>query len=227
MNNAFLQFELDSVSREITAFATHEGFHRFKRSKFRGNVASEILQRKMEKILGNLPNCIAIADNLILIESSLDTVYNTVHKVLNLFLLCGITLKKQKCELFINKVEFFGFVFSKNGIVPPQTKIKNIQNMPQPTYILELHSFLGMANCLSRFIPNFSVHIYPLLELKKKNIPYLWTHKHQTTFEKLKTELASPKVMSNHVPSLISLIITDAKTVGISAILIQQSSDNS
>ena len=37
--------------------------------------------------------------------------------------------------------------------------------------------------------------IYPLLELTKKNIPWLWTHKHQTISDDLKTELISPKVM--------------------------------
>ena len=31
MNNAFLQFELDSASQEITTITTHEGLHRFKR----------------------------------------------------------------------------------------------------------------------------------------------------------------------------------------------------
>ena len=42
MNNAFLQFELDSASREITTFTIHEGFHRFKRSNFGTNTASEV-----------------------------------------------------------------------------------------------------------------------------------------------------------------------------------------
>ena len=71
------------------------------------------------------------------------------------------------------------------------------------------------------------MRIYPLLELIKKNIPWLWTHKHQTIFDDLKTELISPKVMSYYDPSLNSLIITDANPVGISAILLQQSSDSS
>ena len=30
MNNAYLQFESDSASREITTFTTHEGLHRLK-----------------------------------------------------------------------------------------------------------------------------------------------------------------------------------------------------
>ena len=113
---------------------------------------------------------LAIADDVMLFVTSLDTMYDTLDKVLNRFLECGITLNKQKCKLFRNKVEFFGFVFSEKGITP-QTKIESIQNMPPPTNISELRSFLGTANYLSRFIPNYSMRMYPLLELTKKNIP--------------------------------------------------------
>ena len=55
MNNAFLQFELDSAFREITTFTTHEGLHRFKRLNLGTNVASEVLQSKMDEILRNIP----------------------------------------------------------------------------------------------------------------------------------------------------------------------------
>ena len=72
--------------------------------------------------------------------------------------------------------------------------------MPLQTNISELISFLGMTNYLSRFIPNYSMRIYSLLELTKKNIPWLWTHKHQTVFDDLKTELISPKVMFYYDP---------------------------
>ena len=94
--------------------------------------------------------------------------------------------------------------------------------MPPPTNISKLRSFVGMTNYLSRFIPNYSMRIYLLLELTKKNIPWLWAHKHQTLFDDLKTELISPKVMPYFDPSLNSLIITDASPIGISAILLQQ-----
>ena len=66
MNNEFLQFELDVASREVTTFTTHEGLHRFKRLNFGTNTASEILERKIDEILGNLPNCMAFADDVIL-----------------------------------------------------------------------------------------------------------------------------------------------------------------
>ena len=79
---------------------------------FGTNAASEILQRRMDEILGNILNCLAIADDIILFATSFDVLYGTLDKVLNRFLECGITLNKQKDELFINKVEFFEFAFS-------------------------------------------------------------------------------------------------------------------
>ena len=94
--------------------------------------------------------------------------------------------------------------------------------MPPPTNISELRSFLGITNCLSRFIPSHFMCIYPLLELTKKNIFWLWTNKHHITFDDLKTELISPKVMSYYDSSLNSLILTDVSPLGVSAILLQQ-----
>ena len=41
--------------------------------------------------------------------------YDTLDKVLNQLLECGMTLNKQKCKLFINKIEFFGFEFSEKA----------------------------------------------------------------------------------------------------------------
>ena len=93
----------------------------------------------------------AIADDVILFGISFDAMYDTLDKVLNPFLECGITLNKQKCKLFINKVEFFGFVFSEKDMTPSQTKTESIQNMPPSTNISELRSFLCMTYYLSRY----------------------------------------------------------------------------
>ena len=166
MNNAFLQFELDSASPEITTFTTHESLHRVKRLNFRINAASEILQRKMDEILGNIPNCLAVGDDVILFATSFDAIYDTLDKVLNRFLECSLTLNKHKCEMFTNKVEFFGFVFSEKGIAPSQIKIENILSIPPPTNFSEFRSFLGMTNYLSRFILNHSMRMHPLLFCK-------------------------------------------------------------
>ena len=162
INNAFLQFDLDSASREITTFTPHECLHRFKRLNFGTNAASEILQRKMDEILGNLLNYMAIADNVTIFANSFHTMSDALDKVLNQFLECGITLNKQKCELFINQVEFLGLLFGEKGITLSQTTIDNMQNMPRPTNISQLRSFLGVTNYLRGVLYQIIICVYTL-----------------------------------------------------------------
>ena len=58
-----MQFELDSVSREIAHLQQMMVCTDLKEN-LEINMASETLQRKMDKILGNTPNCMAIADDV-------------------------------------------------------------------------------------------------------------------------------------------------------------------
>ena len=77
--------------------------------------------------------------------------HDTLDKVLSRFLECGITLNKQKRELFIKEVEFFGPAFSEKTITCSQTKIENIQNMPPPTIISELRFIFRYEKLLKSF----------------------------------------------------------------------------
>ena len=94
MNNTFLQFDSDSASREITTFITNEGLHRFKRLNFETKAAHQNITKENDKTLGNLPNCIVIADDVISFTTSFDTIYDTLDKVLNRFLENCIILNK-------------------------------------------------------------------------------------------------------------------------------------
>ena len=125
------------------------------------------------------------------------------------------------CELFVNKVEFFGFVFTENCIKPSQVKSKVCRRCHhQITFIFRYYKLLK-----SSYAKLF--YAYTLFTgTNKEEYSQEYTHKHQTIFDDLKAELISPKVMSYYKPSLNSLIITEASLVGISAILLQQSSNS-
>jgi type III secretory pathway component EscU len=63
-----------------------------------------------------------------------------------------ITLNKGKCEFNRDKVEFFGYVFSKDGISADPKKINAIKNAEPPKNAAEIRSLLGLANYVSRFM---------------------------------------------------------------------------
>ena len=53
--------------------------------------------------------------------------------------------KPSKCEFFKSSLIFLGHVISVKGIAPDPEKIQVINNLPRPTDIKQLQSFLGLV----------------------------------------------------------------------------------
>ena len=133
----------------------------------------------------------------------------------------GLTLNKEKCEFSKDKLTFFGFVFSANGISPDPLKVEAIKNAPAPTTQSSLRSFLGMATYCSKFIANFSDITQPLRELTRKDAKFHWAKDHERAFNAVKATLTSDTVMSYFDPLKETELTTDASPFGLSAILAQ------
>ena len=84
-----------------------------------------------------------------------------------------------------------------------------------------MQSFLGLANYCGRIRPNFVTIADSLRQLTKKGSPWVWTPKHQATFEQLKATLTSESVMAHYNPSALTYLHIDASPVGLRAILTQ------
>lgn len=63
----------------------------------------------------------------------------------------------------------FGFVVDKDGIRPDPAKIQAISEMPLPTDVPKLHSFLGMINHYQHFVKNMRFIRQPLDDLLKQD----------------------------------------------------------
>ena len=55
-------------------------------------------------------------------------------------------VKRKKCEMFSEKVEFFGHIVSAASVGVVEAKVDVIKQWPQPTYIKDIQAFLGLAN---------------------------------------------------------------------------------
>ena len=81
----------------------------------------------------------------------------------------GLTLNKSKCEYSKDKLEFFGYVFSKDGISPDPKKVEDVVNLQTPSTASEVRSLLGMTNYCSRFIQDYATNTEPLRKLTHKD----------------------------------------------------------
>jgi len=58
----------------------------------------------------------------------------------------------KKCEFFIRKTKFIGFIIKLGKISIDLKKVKAIVNWQEPENIIQLRSFLGFCNYYRRFI---------------------------------------------------------------------------
>ena len=135
----------------------------------------------------------------------------------------NLTLNKDKCEFNKDSLEFYGYIFSANGISPSPNKVCAIKNMDIPSNVSEVRSFLAMTNYLSRFIPQYSTLTEPLRILTRQDVKWYWGQEQQTAFDKLRQELSSDTVMAYFDPKeqTETVLFVDASPVGLGSVLIQ------
>ena len=69
--------------------------------------------------------------------------------------------------------EYFGHIFSADGVSASPDKIKAIENMQSPSSPAELRSLLGLTNyCGSKFVPDYNALTHDLRQLTQKDRPW-------------------------------------------------------
>ncbi|XP_028086009.1 uncharacterized protein LOC114286987 [Camellia sinensis] len=127
-----------------------------------------------------------------------------------------------KCAFGVTAGKFLGCIVHRHGIDPDPAKVATIKNMPRPTSLDELRTFLGRASYLRRFIPAMAEITQPFNSLLKKDVRFIWNEEHQQAFEGVKSTLTSPLSMTPPQPArpLLLYITSTPKSVG--ALLAQE-----
>ena len=82
-------------------------------------------------------------------------------------------------------------MISTKGVATDEGKITTIKNLPTPTNITEVQSFLGFMGCYHQFIPKFMQVAWPLQKLTsgenagKKKAAIQWDSRCQQAFDDL------------------------------------------
>ena len=223
LRSAFHQLELDPECRYITAFQTDTRIKRFKRLLFGVNSAPEELQHVLRALIADIDGVINIWDDLLIHAKTVSEHNEILLKVLTRFRDNGLTLNLVKCEFLKDSIEFYGHVFSKDGMKPNPAKVEAILNAKRPENQKALRSFLGLTNYLKSFINDYSTITFPLRQLLKKDTDWHWTPECDQAFEKLKTEMSSDKCIAYFDNNKETFMYTDASPFGVSAIVLQKS----
>jgi len=94
--------------------------------------------------------------------------------------------KLKKCEFGLAEVLVFEYVVSKEGIKVNPQKVKAIIDLPRPTNVTGIRSFLGLVGYYCRFVKDFSKITFALTKLMKKITKIEGTKKCEKAFQELR-----------------------------------------
>jgi hypothetical protein len=86
-------------------------------------------------------------------------------------------------------------VISERGIEVDMAKVETAEQLPPPTDVKSLKSFLGHAGFYRRFIKDFSKITKPLTHLLQKDVAFNFDEKCLATFRTLKSALVSASII--------------------------------
>lgn len=112
-----------------------------------------------------------------------------------------------------------GHKISKLGIEVDKAKIEVISELPPPTSIKAIRSFLGHAEFYRRLIKDFSLIVHPLSHLPKKDVPFVFDTTCLRAFKKLKELLTTIPVMMLPDWSLSFKLMCDTSDFEIGVVL--------
>ncbi|RDX68938.1 Retrovirus-related Pol polyprotein from transposon 17.6, partial [Mucuna pruriens] len=201
--SGYMQIHIAPEDQHKTTFTYPFGTFAYTRMPFSLCNAPSTFQRCMTSIFSDLlQECMEVYAN------SFDACLENLSKVLTRCIDTNLVLNFEKCHFMVTKGIVLGHLVSNRGIEVDKAKIEIITSLPNPTFVREVHSFLGHAGFHRSFIKNFSKIALPLSKLLQK--------------DKLKNRLTSAPILQVPNWELPFELMCDASNSALGAVLGQR-----
>ena len=225
LRDAYMQIELDEESKKYLVLNTQKGLYQYERLPFGVAPAPAIFQCIMEQTLAGIPGVLCYLDDVTVTAPNDEEHLLRLRKVLGRLKDSGFRLRRDKCAFMVESMEFLGHIVDKRGIRPSPEKVKAMVEMPPPSTIKQVESFIGMINYYGKFIPMLSTMAAPLNMLRKLGAEFKWGREQQIAFDKIKVCLTSADVLAHYDPRIPVVLATDASEYGIGAVIYHKYGD--
>lgn len=227
LSDAFLQIEMDEESKQLLIINTHIGLFQYNRLSFGIKPAPAIFQEAMDQMISGLQGVIAYMDDLFIFGHDKRSHDRALIALMNRLKEFGFHIKLAKSKFGLNEIKYLGFVINKKGLQPDPERIRVIKELPPPTNLTELRSFLGTLNFYGKFIRNIHNLRAHLDNLLKKDSPWNWDELCENAFRKMKSALSSELLLTHYNPNLDIIVSADASIKGLGACIQHKMTDGS
>ncbi|KAI7797170.1 hypothetical protein IRJ41_014565, partial [Triplophysa rosa] len=184
MSHAYQQIIMDEHSKKYLTVNTHKGLFTYNRLPFGVASAPAIFQRTMEGLLQGIPGVVVYLDDILVTGGNLVNHLKTLENVLMKLKEAGLRLKRGKFVFLADEVEYLGHRVDAQGLHPTGTKVKAIDEAPEPKNVTELKVYLGLLNYYNKFLPNLATLLAPLHLLLRKDTQWTWKNHNKKLLKK-------------------------------------------
>jgi hypothetical protein len=196
LTKGFYQIPLSKSSRQYTAFCTPYSTYQFTRLPFGLKTSPTHFQSVMNKVLSGLEDyCVVYIDDIVVFSNSWNEHKIHVRNVLKRLAEYCFTVKLAKTLFGLEEIDFVGHTVGNGKMSPREAKIAALLDMPRPTSKTQLHSFVGLANYFSQYIPHFSTLASPLTSMLGKNKVFVWSSDADKSYTEIKRLLSNSPIL--------------------------------
>jgi len=207
--NGYFQIALDDASSRLTTFILPSGRYRYLRLPQGLNASSDEWCRRSDAIVDGLQYARKIVDDILLWASSLEELADRIDVIATRSAGLNVILSKKKFAID-ETMPFAGYVVSSKGVSPDPARIESLQKFPTPTNATAVRSFLGLANQVSFFIPDYAHVTSAMRALLGQGKVFNWLPEHKFEFETVKTILCKNLLNRHFDPNKSVILMTDA-----------------
>ncbi|XP_073045904.1 uncharacterized protein [Primulina eburnea] len=222
--SGYNQITIAPEDQEKTTFTCPYGTFAFRRMPFGLCNAPATFQRCMTAIFHDMiENFLEVfMDDFSIFGSSFDECLKNLNLVLIRCEESNLVLNWEKCHFMVQEGIVLGHKVSENGIEVDKAKVEVIKNLPPPSSIKGVRSFLGHAGFYRRFIKDFSKIAKPLSSLLMKDVEFNFDSTCLQAFEVLKKSLVTAPVLTAPDWELPFEVMCDASDTAVGAVLGQR-----
>ncbi|GJT96247.1 putative reverse transcriptase domain-containing protein [Tanacetum coccineum] len=206
-----------------TAFRTRYGHYEFQVMPFGLSntpvVFMDLMNRVCKPYLDRF--VIVFIDDILIYSKSRKEHEGHLKLILKLLKEEELYVKFLKCEFWLSKVQFLGYVIDNEGIHVDPAKIESIKDWASPKTPNEICQFLGLAGYYRRFIEGFSKIARPMTKLTQKSVKFDWGEKAEAAFKLFKQKLCSVPILALPKGSENFVVYCDTSHKGLGAVLMQ------
>lgn len=219
LTKAYLQLEVHPDDREILTLSTHRGLYQPTRLMYGIASGPAKWQREIEQILKDIDGVSVFLDDIKITAPNDEIHLERLETVLSRLAKYNMRVNLDKCVFLANEIEYCGYKIDRFGIHKVPNKVEAIVNMPEPTNKDEVRSYIGLVNYYGRFFQNLSTILYPLNNLLKDHVKFVWSKECKIAFNTVRMQIKKEVHLVHYDPKLPLLLATDASPVGVGAVL--------